>query len=363
MPTRNDPPFAQPRVTFSQEDIEAAAERMRRVLETGRMSKGPETDELVGRIQDIAGRRAVTVATGGCALWVALTALRNGREGTILLPDIAHWSDYAAAKLAGWRVMWAPVDETGQLDIPHVMEADPDVDAILYVATGGYLSPRLAEFEAWCGHVDLLTDMSHAIGSERDGRAALSFGTVSIASLFATKIVTGGEGGVVTSDDPALMDRVASLRDGGRARPGWADEYDALSVNCRMSDLHAALANVHLISLERRLRQRRVLARAYSRYLGNLAVPYDGSSLYKYLITVPDRATFLTRLQDVTPAAGVWDLPIWRQPGYPGGEPFRLGSPSPSLRWASEHVALPMHESMTVDDAEFIAIRVLEAVL
>jgi dTDP-4-amino-4,6-dideoxygalactose transaminase len=257
------------------------------------------------------------------------------------------------------------VDRTGQLDIPHVMAGAPEVQAAVYVSIGGHISPHLPAFEPWCrvNGIDLVTDMSHAIGSSRDRRGALSYGLVSVASMFATKVVTAGEGAIVTSDDPAVLGLVRSMRDGGRREAGWTDSYEEIGLNARMSDLHASLANVHLASLPERIARRRVLALEYDRLLlGKVeVVPWTGGSLYKYLVLVHDRRSLLARLPDVRPAAGVWDLPVWLQPGYVG-ERASIGSAYPALAWARDHVALPMHENLTLDDVRLVAERVVEAV-
>lgn len=375
MPTRNGTPVSQPRVTFSQEDIDEALTRIRSVLDSGAMSKGPQTAELCDRYRAMSGRAgAVTVASGGLALEMALTAARRRpaswhvEEEVIVLPDIAHWSDYAAAVRAGWQVVWAPVDRHGQLDIPHVMEAAEAapgrVGAILYVAMGGYVSPNLPVLEQWCADRDiaLVTDMSHAVGATRDGRSALSFGLLSAASMFATKVVTGGEGGVVLADEPSVVRSVDELRDGGRGGAGWRDEYVSVGINARMSDVHAAIANVHLASLPQRHAARVAQAEAYDALLPPELerVPWDGSSLYKYVVRVPDRARFLERLVDVRPSATVYETPLWQQPGWPGGEP-RLGPADASVSWAREHVALPLHETLDLSAIEFVADRVKEA--
>lgn len=141
--------------------------------------------------------------------------------------------------------------------------------------------------------IPLVFDAAHALGASRDGRPVGRFGAAEVFSLSPTKLVVGGEGGLVATADAALDERLRTARD--YDNPG---DYDTrfVGLNGRMSELHAAVALASLDLLDEHLRRRRSLA---ERYRDGLAqVP--GIALQ--LVNANDRSTFKDFTVAVDPA-------------------------------------------------------------
>jgi dTDP-4-amino-4,6-dideoxygalactose transaminase len=362
------PRVAQPGVTFSDADKQAMLERVAGVLESGVLTAGTEVNELEDAMARSAGRPVIAYSSGTTALGAALRYAVSPKA-RVMLPLNGHIADRLAVIEAGAMPLWCAVNEWGAMNLDVAADAlsEARIDAVVYVSVGGYVDRQLEEFAQLCASmsVQLVCDMSHAIGSTAAGIDALAFGDVAVASLFATKVVTSGEGGVV-STIPQNAGWFRAFRDLGRApyagQDGKSRELFTIehASNLRMPEVSAAIGNVSWASLPDRLAQRRALADVYDAELDPYfkLAPRAGSSLYKYLVRVDDARAVERALLDrgVKPGARVFDTPLAMQFGWTSPDMHSLLS----TPWCDEHVALPMHESLTVDDVRFVSASLID---
>jgi perosamine synthetase len=356
-------------------DVAPAIERFVKVLETGRLTEGPYVLEFEERISEKAGRDVFAVSSGAAALDIAFEALRDRGRGAgersigwpgaalrVGVPTVGHWTDYASVVRAGHEVVWLPVGPDGSLDA-ETTELE-DLDAVLWVLTGGWFEEKAARtMERRCraAEVLLVIDASHATGD----LSVLGYGDIAVASLFATKCLTSGEGGLVSvASAPKLRDLVRSLRDGGRdtsaprtGREPWIN----VGTDRRMPETSAVVGLVSLDTLEARMARRRDTLARYRRKFqwygdpGSEELPeglrlVDTSvGLYKALVVAPDAKTavrFREHLDScgVVAPSGVFDIALPdMNPDTPIVTFWALGT---GRQWSERHVALPFHETM-----------------
>jgi UDP-4-amino-4-deoxy-L-arabinose-oxoglutarate aminotransferase len=267
-------PFSRPSV--SEEEVAAVAE----VLRSGWITTGPCCAELEKRFAErvgCAGAVAVSSATAGMHL--LLRALEIGPGDEVVTPSLTWVSTVNLVVLAGARPVFADVDRdtlmAGAEEVEKVLtERTRLILPVHYAGAPADLGP-LRELAA-ARDIPLAEDAAHAVGTEYRGRPVGAEGTA-VFSFHPIKNMTTGEGGMVTSDDPALLERVRRLRFHGlgvdaydRKTQGRAPQAEVLEPGYKynLPDILAALGLGQLARLDELNARREALA---LRYLEKLA--------------------------------------------------------------------------------------------
>ena len=215
------------------------------VLRSGQLAQGPMVAALEAEVAALVGvPHAVAVANGTVALIAAFQALRElGRisEGDrVLTTPFSFIATLTAPLHAGMTASFADIGADYCLDPSSVADSlSDDVRVLLPVHLYG-LPADMPALEQIAAERDLVIveDAAQALSASVGGRAAGSFG-VGCFSLYATKNLTSGEGGVVTTDDDELAYCLRTLRNQGMTAPY---EYELIGYNYRLTDLQAAVA-------------------------------------------------------------------------------------------------------------------------
>jgi perosamine synthetase len=329
------------------------------ILASGMLTLGPHTR---GFEQSFAAAHeashAVAVASGTAALDIILRATGvRGRE--VVVPANTFYATAAAVVQAGGRPVFADVDAaTFALSRATVEAALTErTAAVVHVHIGGLIAPETVAIQELCQErgIAFVEDAAHAHGSTLDGRFAGSFGVAGAFSLYPTKVITSGEGGMILTGSGTLADEARIYRDQGKGAFS-ANHHVRLGSAWRMSELHAVTGLVHLRRLPEFIARRREVAAAYDKALAAAPLrplsepPGSRGNIYKYIAVLPpgtDRAEFkreVAQRYDVRLSGEVYDLPLHQQPvlaEYAG----------PSLPVAEDlaarHVCLPVHSDMT----------------
>jgi UDP-4-amino-4,6-dideoxy-N-acetyl-beta-L-altrosamine transaminase len=254
------------------------------------------TGPVLGAFEDafaaaVGAAHAVACSSGTAALHLAALALGLGPGDRAVVPAQTFLATANAVRLTGAEVVFADVDpDTGLLrpeDLERALAGGP-VQAVLPVHLNGACAdlPALAERAGRAG-ARLLEDAAHALGAGYAGAAgpvpvgSCRHAALTTFSLHPVKLLTMGEGGVVTCADPALAAHLRCLRNHGLTRdpaafqyPGqafgsdgeplpWYYEMQALGLNYRASDLHCALGLSQLRRLETFRARRAALRERY----------------------------------------------------------------------------------------------------
>ena len=197
---------------------------------------------------------ALCVANGTVSLEVALQAMGVEPGAEIIVPAYTFEATASAALFAGCVPVFADIDpDTWCIDVESAAaQITERTQAIVPV----HLAMTVADLDA-IGKLArkhglaVLEDCAHAHGARWRGRGVGSWGDAGSFSFQTSKLMTAGEGGIVTTSDDLVLDRLHALVNCGRQRPGAAEAAPVIGHNYRMTDLQAAILEVQLGRLGR----------------------------------------------------------------------------------------------------------------
>ena len=253
---------------------------LREPLESGWLTQGPKVAEFEDAF---AGRHRVAhgVATtsGTTALHVALAALGVGPGDEVIVPAFTWVATANAVLYVGATPVVVDVDPRSyNLDVEAVRAAITEhTRAVIAVHLFGLCADMGALRGVVPERVTIVEDAACAAGAGWHGEPAGSLGTVGCFSFHPRKSITTGEGGMVTTDDSQLAERMRSLRNHGAVTatsaavgPATMPDIDSLGFNYRMTDLQAAIGLVQLEKLDGFIDERARWARWYVDQLADI---------------------------------------------------------------------------------------------
>ncbi|MGH9481095.1 MAG: DegT/DnrJ/EryC1/StrS family aminotransferase [Terriglobales bacterium] len=358
-----------PAFSLSRQGAEIAAAvqpAVARVLASGRFAQGPECEALETELGAFLGGpplRALTCASGTDALHLALRAVGAGPGDVVLTTPFTFFATAGAILLSGARPEFVDIEpssfnlDPGALGAALARPRKERIAAIVPVHLYGGMAamPEIAALASAQG-IPIVEDAAQAIGASLEGRAAGAWGAIGCFSFYPTKNLGAmGEGGLLTTADPALHDRLRLLRVHGSRR---RYEHEILGWNARMHELQAAILRAKLPMLAAWNRRRAALAARYDQRLRGLPVtPPEltaGRIFHQYVIRAPRREALRQFLLDRQIGTEVYyPLPLHQQPALRD-----LVAPLPlpeAERAAAEVLALPLFPELTDAEADRVA--------
>lgn len=237
----------------------------------------------IGQFERAFARRigtadATSVCNGTVALHLAMLALGIGAGDEVIVPTLTYIASVNAVTYTGAVPVFADaLPDTWQIDPEDVRRRiTPRTKAVMAVHLYGHACDMDA-LRAICREhrLFLIEDCAEAIGSLYKGRHVGSFGDIATFSFFGNKTLTTGEGGLVASNDPTLMERSRHFKGQGLAahREYW---HDVVGYNYRMTNICAAIGMAQMERLDGFLARKRALAAAYRTGLEGLPVAVQG---------------------------------------------------------------------------------------
>ena len=236
---------------------------------------GPHVDALEHELAEVAGRAdAVALSSGTAALHLGLLELGVGPGDRVVTSTLTFAATANAIAYVGAEPVFLDVDpDTWQLD-PTLLEQELSqgrppaaiVPVDLYGQCCDY--DRILDLADQHG-VPVLEDAAEALGASHHGRPAGSFGQLAVLSFNGNKIITGGGGGALLTNDPETAERVRYLATQAR-QPAPHYEHTEVGYNYRLSNLNAAVVRGQLQSLADKVGRRRAINARYRELLGDL---------------------------------------------------------------------------------------------
>jgi dTDP-4-amino-4,6-dideoxygalactose transaminase len=339
------------------EEEQAAANA---VLRSGRLTQGPQVEAFETEFAELTGSpHAVAVSSGTSALILALLAMEIQSGDEVVVPAYTFIATANAVSLAGGRVVLADIEpESYNLDPASLKEAlGPRTHCVILVHQFG-LPMDVERIRRVAGPLQLLEDAACAAGAlgAPAGRAACF-------SFHPRKVITTGEGGMVTTGEEGLARKLRALRQHG-------GDLELVGYNFRMPEISAAVGRVQLRRLPDLLARRRRAAALYRELLSGLdwlvlpdAGEPPGHVFQSYVVRLCDRAP-LTRgeLLGCLSARGIEcqaaARPVHRMASYREVRRVSL----PVAESAGEHALfLPMHAGLSDRDVETVCQVIKEA--
>jgi len=340
------------------------------VLDSGQLAQGPVVEAFEEEFARWCGvRHAVAVSSGTAALHLLLLAhgIKEGDE--VITPALTFVASANVALYVGARPVFADIElETYCID-PALVEAaiTPRTRAIMPVDLYGHPAAidDLRHIADRRGLI-VIEDACQAHGAQIRGKKTGALGVDATFSFYPTKNMTTAEGGMVTTDDGGIADKVRVLRQHG-ARDRY--KHDVLGFNYRMTDISAAIGRAQLAKLDRLNEVRRRNAAALSRGLTGLpglVPPTERPGFHhvyhQFTVRVEnDRDGVQKRLRDLGIGTAVhYPIPVHRQPLY---EELGYGAVSlPNSELAARQVlSLPVHPALHDSDVKRIIDSVRQA--
>lgn len=257
-------------------------ENLKQCLESKWVTQGP----FVERFESLFAERhkiEFAVATTSCtaALHMAILALGIGTGDEVIVPSFTWITSSHCAEYAGAKVVFADIDL-------HSFNIDPgDFKRKITHRTKAVIAVHLfghaAQMDEICRiargrNIQVIEDAACAIGTEYNGRPVGSFGKIGCFSFHPRKVITTGEGGMLSTNDKTLMLKLRSLRNHGAKepknklpiKPYSIGVFDSLGFNLRLSDIQAAVGVAQIKKLKTLLNERKKCAEFYNKTLIDL---------------------------------------------------------------------------------------------
>ena len=339
-----------------------------RVVDSQKFILGEDVQKLEAEIAAYSGTKfAVGCASGSDALMLSLMALGVGAGDEVLTTPYTFFATAGAISRVGARPVFADVEEnTFNLEpnrMADVLRVHPKIRAIIPVHLfGGCADMDPINQMAAERNIPVIEDAAQSIGSEYKGRRAGSMGQVGAFSFFPSKNLGGyGDGGMVTTNDPALAERLKALRIHGRTGTYF---HEWIGVNSRLDALQAAILRVKFRHLDSWTAGRQEHAERYRRQFGSAAIPvtpcapapYQNRHVYnQFVIRCANRDGLKAHLKEQGIGSEVYyPLPLHLQPCF-ADLGYNKGDFPVSERLAGESLALPVHAEIAAEDIDHIA--------
>ena len=387
------------RQCITEADIDAVVA----VLRGDYLTQGPTIGHFEAAFSRYIGSsHAIAVANGTAALHLACSALGLGKGDGAIVPATTFAATSNAVLYGGATPVFADVDPLSgnlslkSLEAAYVLatERGLTVKAVLPVHFAG-LPCDMGEIWGFARdhNISVIEDACHSLGAEYRCRVADDFAkvgssplsTMTVFSFHPVKHITTGEGGLITTEDKVLSERLQRLRSHGitkdpeqyiakdRAYDGdtgalnpWYHEMQELGFNYRLCDIQAALGLSQIARIGEFVSRRRELASLYRKHLGNhrwLEIPPAEAALQRHsyhLFPVlidfkslgKSRRQVMTELGDAGVGTQVHYMPVQRHPYYEQNRSRWLSTPIPNAdKFYEAELSIPMYPSMTDNDA------------
>ncbi|MGW5051007.1 DegT/DnrJ/EryC1/StrS family aminotransferase [Actinokineospora sp. NPDC004072] len=332
------------------------------VLRSGMLAQGAEVAAFEQEFSQVLldGRAAVAVNSGTAGLHLGLLAAGVGPGDEVIVPSFTFAATANSVALTGATPVFADIE------LDHYCLSPEHVESLVTERTKGIMPvhlyghpanmPALAAIAEKHG-IALYEDAAQAHGASLGGQRVGTFGTFAMFSLYPTKNMTSGEGGMVSTGDAGVERTLRLLRNQGMERQY---ENEIVGFNARMTNLHAAIGRVQLTKVGGWTQARQANAAYFDRHLTGVGVPAVAEGAvhvyHQYTITVPeDRDGFVKALKDEHQiGSGVYyPIPNHRLPSFNRTEDL----PN-TEKAAAAVVSLPVHPSLDDEDRERIVTAV-----
>jgi dTDP-4-amino-4,6-dideoxygalactose transaminase len=323
-------------------------------MASGLLAQGPRVREFEERFAAVIGAgHAVATSSGTTALHLAMLGYGVGPGDEVVTVPFTFIASANSILYAGARPVFVDVDERDfAMDVDLIEAAiTPRTKAIMPVSLYGQPAdlPAIAAVADRHG-LALVEDACQAHGASVDGRRSGTWGAGTF-SFYPTKNMTTGEGGMLTTHDGELAERVRLLREHGMK---VRYHHDVLGYNFRMTDIAAAIGLAQLPKLAAANDRRRAIAARYDAELHGVVTPFVRPGVthvyHQYTIRVAHRDAFADKLKERGVGSAIYyPIPVHRQKpflarGY-GDEHVPV-----TERLTEQVLSIPVHPSLSDDE-------------
>lgn len=361
------------KLNFDQLEVDA----VRNTVESGWLTMGERISQFEFEFSNYLGFgiHSLAVANGTAALHIALLALDIGIDDEVVIPALTFVADANAVRLVGARPVLADCASINDWNVSvEAIERciTPKTKAVMIVHYAGYPCdmPAISDFCRKRG-LKLIEDVAHAPGAMIGNRSCGAWGDIGCFSFFSNKNLSIGEGGMVTSCNPELVQRMRYLRSHGMTtltldrHKGRAITYDVIEpgLNYRMDEMRAAIGLVQLKKLPSGNARRKCLTERYRKNLNgsDIVMPFaefsnQAVSAYHILpVLLPsksNRKTVIEKLKIQGIQSSIHYPPFWKFLGY--ANQFNPSDTPIAAEICERELTLPLYPTMTDEEVDIV---------
>jgi len=246
---------------FDRNDAKAVA----RTIKNDWISEGPETKKFQENYRKLVGTKyAIATTSGTAAIFLALVAAGIKKGDEVIVPNITFIATASAVKLAGAKPILAEVREDNfTISLRSIRKKiTKKTKGIIPVHLNGRTTELAELLEIAKKHnIRVIEDASQGLGSKFGRKFLGSFGDAAAFSLAPTKIITTGQGGIITTNNFKIFDKIRKIKDQGRYDK--SENYRMVGYNFKYTDIQAALGNSQFSKLKSRLKKLNKLYKLY----------------------------------------------------------------------------------------------------
>ncbi len=351
-------------------------EEIEKVLATGFFTQGPKVAEFERKVSEYIGAKyAFAMSSCTTALQLSLHALELPADAEVLVADFTFPATANIVVAEGLKPVLVdinldtftmdPLDlerritEKSRAVIPvHAFGCSADMDAIIAVA------------EKY--HLAVIEDAACALATTYKGRFVGTFGDFGCFSFHPRKAITTGEGGMITTNDKALAEKIALLRNHGGVKGELYYRYEEAGYNYRLSDIQGAMGVAQMEKLDWILEKKRELAAKLCAMLKGVpgvtppAEPAWGGHVYQSFVVMLDESIDRDKLITLMRANGVettlGTYAVHAQPFYRRTYGYSPGDLPNSYKAFAHALALPLDPQMDEDVLEEICEKLIKTI-
>jgi len=331
------------------------------VMDSGIIAQGPRTKAFEEAFASMCTtKHAIATSSGTTALHIAMLAHKIGPGDEVITSAFTFIASANSVLYAGGRPVFVDIDpRTFNLNVDQIEAAiTPKTKAILPVHLFG-LSCDMDRIMAIARKHNLavIEDACQSHGATYKGKKVGSFGTGTF-SLYPTKNITSGEGGMITTNDDVIDEACRVIRNHGMRKRYYHDE---IGYNFRMTDMHAAIGLAQIVKLDKFNQKRRENAAYYDKNLKGVTTPFvpEGCEhvYHQYTVRVPGGKRDALRAYLAEHEIGsevYYPVPIHKQSFYMKEYGYNISLPE-TEKAAAEVLSLPVHPGISPEDREKVA--------
>lgn len=245
------------------------------------ITQGPHIRSLEDKVCELTtARHAIAVSSGTAALHIAAIAADVGKFRETVLPGVTFAATASSVILAGGRPSLADIDpKTWNIDMSRIKPAVKSIITVDFAGLPSGITERTTH-----QNTRIIEDCAHSLGAiTPTGPVGSATATLmSCFSLHPVKAITSGEGGIVTTNDDEIAERLRELRSHGinrdKSRFGWEYDINSIGLNYRLTDIQAAVASVQVGRIRGFIDTRNEIAERYRDLLKDLPVELPPSA-------------------------------------------------------------------------------------
>ena len=313
---------------------------------------------------------SIAVSNGTAAIDLALRALEI--KGKVAIPSNTFFATSVAVENAGCEIVLVDCESNSFSICPNDLKRkikNEKIEAVIIVHIGGIISTNIEEIVNICNryHIPIIEDAAHAHLSKRGDYKAGTIGEIGCFSFFPTKVMTTGEGGIITTNNEAILFKLKSLKNFGRDINDAGICINRNGINYKINEFTGLLGSMECERVESRIEKRNILLNRYVENLkgsGYIPIVQDNGicSYYKFITLVPvdrEKVRNYCKNNGITLTGEVYKKPVHKQPIYI--KQFE-GESLPVTDYISEnHICPPLYPELKIDEIDYVCEMLINA--